>query len=131
MRDYSPVDAVSEVLEDVPELVFVFTTDGRYLYVNKAAAAFLGDDPMDVIGRHWRELAYPAEVMEPLQAWIEQVAETGRPVRHLHRSSKKRGNRLFDISLTPLCSDDGSVYGVLQIAHDVTEYVEGGRVEER
>ncbi|MBC7266566.1 MAG: PAS domain-containing protein [Coriobacteriia bacterium] len=129
MRDYSPIDAVAEVLSDVPELVFVFTPDGRYLYVNNAAAGFLGDDPVDVIGRHWQELAYPAEVMEPLQAWIERAAADKRAYRHIHRSSPQRGSRWFDISLTPLCCEDGGVYGVLLIAHDVTEYAEGGLAE--
>jgi PAS domain S-box-containing protein len=123
VRDYSPIDAISEILADVPDLVFVFTPDCRYLYVNNAAAAFLGDDPVEIIGSHWRDLAYPAEVMEPLQAWIEQVAETRHAVRHVHRSSKQRGDRLFDVSLTPLCCSENQVYGVLLIAHDITEYV--------
>lgn len=126
MRDYSPIDAVSEVLSNVPELVFVFTPDGRYLYVNEAAAAFLGDDPIDVIGRHWQELAYPAEVMEPLQAWIERAAADKRSYRHVHRSSEQRGGRWFDVSLTPLCCEEGGVYGVLLIAHDISEYLDVG-----
>ncbi|MCL4078058.1 PAS domain-containing protein [Coriobacteriia bacterium Es71-Z0120] len=125
MRDYSPIDAISEILADVPDLVFVFTPDGRYLYVNNAAAAFLGDDPVQVIGSHWRDLAYPAEVMEPLQAWIEQVAQTCEAARYTHTTSEQRGSRLMDVSLTPLKCEDGDVYGVLLIAHDVTDHVKG------
>ncbi len=126
MRDHSPIDAVAELLAFAPEIVFVFTSDGRYLYINHAAAAFLGDDPVEVIGCHWRELDYPPEVMEPLQQRIEQVAATGIAMKHRKRSSPQRGSRLLDMSLTPLFSDAGQVYAVLVIAHDVTDIVEHG-----
>lgn len=122
IQDHSPVDAIAEVLADVPDLVFVFTPDARYLYINNAAAEFLGDDPLDVIGSHWRDLAYPEEVMEPLQAWIERAAETRQSARYTLRSSKQRGSRLMDFSLTPLRGATGEVYAVLLIARDIDEY---------
>ena len=123
MRDYSPIDAVAEILNEVPELVFVFALDDRYLYINQAAALFLAADPFEVIGNHWSDLGYPAEVMEPLLLHVRQAAQTGEPERYRLTTSPGRGSRVLDVSLTPLRSDSDTVYAVLMLAHDITEFV--------
>jgi len=121
MRECSPLDVLSNVLDDLPDMAFAFSADARHLYVNKAAGAFLGDDPLDVIGSHWRDMGYPAEVMEPIEALIVEVAETCTPARHRFTSSPERGARTFDMSLTPLWCDDEMI-AVLAIAHDISEF---------
>lgn len=122
MRECSPLDSLSDILMDVPDLVFVYSTDGRYLFVNTAAAEFLESDSLEVIGRDWRELGYPAEVMEPLLARVSEVARTHSPVHYRTTTSAARGSRTLDMSLTPLpCSHD-AVMAVLAIAHDVSEF---------
>ena len=75
--DCSPLDTLPDILGDVPDPVFAYTADGRYLFINAAAAEFMDRAPLEVVGRHWQELGVPAEVMEPLTA---QVA-----VGRLHR----------------------------------------------
>ena len=75
MLGWSPIDVLPEILMDVPDLVFAYTCDGRYLFVNTAAATFLGVKAMDVIGMHWRELGFPAEVMQPLVAHVASGRE--------------------------------------------------------
>lgn len=122
MRDCSPIDALSEILNDIPDLVFAYATDGRYLYVNRRAAEFLESDPLDVIGRHWRDLGYPSDVMEPLQSQVEIVATSGEPRHYRLTTSRERGNRTLDMSLTPLYTDAQQVFAVLGIAHDISEF---------
>ena len=123
MRDYSPIDAASEILNDVPEIVLIFSIDGRYLFVNRRAAEFLGADAFDVIGNHWRDLGYPEEIMEPLLSRVEATAASGRHDRYRLTTTPQRGSRVLDVSLTPLEGDSESVYAVLFIAHDITEFV--------
>jgi PAS domain S-box-containing protein len=79
MNECNPVDALPDVLMEVPDLVTAYTADGRYLFVNTAAAEFLGADPLDVIGRSWRELGYPDYVMEPLMERVVRVSDAGAP----------------------------------------------------
>jgi len=79
MLGWSPIDVLPEILMDVPDLVFAYTCDGRYLFMNAAAAMFLGVGSMDVIGRHWSEMGFPPEVMQPLVERVSTVATTGRP----------------------------------------------------
>ena len=122
MLGWSPIDVLPEILMDVPDLVFAYTCDGRYLFVNAAAAAFLGVSAMDVIGMHWRDLGFPAEVMQPLVAHVALVASSGRPDYYRAFGSAEKGSRVFDMALTPMWSDEGNVLAVLAIAHDITEF---------
>ncbi|MBF4510573.1 MAG: PAS domain-containing protein [Aeromicrobium sp.] len=122
MRDCSPIDMLSDILNDVPDLVFAYGLDERYLFVNRRAGEFLGDDPLDVIGFHWRDLGYPAEVMERLMDRVAEVASSGTPIYYRLVTSAERGGRTLDMSLTPLRRDDGGVFAVLAIAHDVSEF---------
>jgi len=123
MRECSPVDVLGDILMDVPDLVFAYGRDERYLFVNRAAAEFLkADDPFDVIGCHWRELGYPEQIMQPLIDRVAEVARTQQPVSYRFTSSPARGSRTFDMSMTPLYCDDGIPFAVLAIAHDISEF---------
>jgi PAS domain S-box-containing protein len=122
MRNWSPVDVLPEILMDVPELVFAYARDGRYLFINEAAAEFLNADPMSVVGSHWRDLGYSPDVMLPLTRRVEAVASTGSAEHYRFVSSPERGLRTFDMSLTPMWSEQGNVLGVLAIAHDISEF---------
>lgn len=124
MRDCSPIDTLSDILNDVPDLVFAYGLDERYLFVNRRAGEFLGADPLDVIGCHWQELGYPPEVMERLMEHVAQVAASGEPMHYRLTTSEQRGRRTLDMSLTPLRCEDGAVFAVLTIAHDVSEFFE-------
>ena len=126
VRDWSPIDVLPDILMDVPDLVFAYTRDGRYLFVNAAAGEFLGTDPMDVIGSHWRDLGYPTDVMMPLTMRVEAVANSGKAEHYRFTSSPKRGSRTFDMSLTPLWSEAGTVLAILAIAHDISEFFASG-----
>lgn len=124
MLSWSPLDVLQDVFDEVPNIVIAFTDDGRYLYVNKVAARFLHTTPIDVIGRHWKEMGYPAHVMLPFTKRVEHVATTGEAEHYRATSSAERGNRVFDMSLTPIWSDEGHMLAVLAIAHDISEFFE-------
>ena len=74
------------ILDTLPVMVFVKDEDGRYLVMNEAAAAFVGHDKHEVVGRSDFEL-YPADVASRLrQDDIKALAAkkvTGREEKHL------------------------------------------------
>lgn len=117
------IDALSEGLLDVPDLVFAFTPGGKYLFVNNAAANWLGFERGDLIGYHWSELGFPESVMAPFTEKIAEIAATNTPQWFQLQGSPERGSRIFDISLTPLHTLDGGVMAVLVISRDVTDYI--------
>ena len=111
-----------DLLTDLPDPVIAFTRDGRYLFVNSVAAGFLRRDPFDMIGSTWPELGLPAEVMEPLTARVAVVTDSGKAEHHRLVGAPEYGSRVFDVSLTPIWSDDGNVLAVLAIGRDITEF---------
>lgn len=122
LRDNSPIDVLPDILMDLPDPVFAFTTDLRYLFINTAAAEFLNALPIDVVGRRWQELGYSPAVMQPLSDKIESVVATGRPARYRLSGTALKDLREFDLSLTPLWSDEQRMLAVLVIAHDISEF---------
>lgn len=122
IQECSPVDVLPDILNDVPDLAFAYTDDGRFLFINTTAAQFLAVRPIDVIGKHWSDLGYSPEVFEPLIGRVAVVAGTGRSEHHRFTTTIRRGSRTFDMSLTPLWSEDGNVLAVLAIAHDISEF---------
>ena len=122
MRECTPLDTLSAIFADVLDPVFAYTADGRYLYVNAAAAAFMDCPALDAVGRHWQDLGVPADVMEPLAAKVAAVASTGRSQHYRFEATALRDLRVFDVSLAPLWTETRSVLAVLAIFHDVSEY---------
>jgi PAS domain S-box-containing protein len=120
--DCSPLDTLSDIFADALDPVFAYTADGRYLFVNPAAAKFMDCASLDVVGRHWQDLKVPAEVMEPLAAKVALVASTGRSQHYRFEATALRDLRVFDVSLSPLWTEARSVLAVLAIFHDVSEY---------
>jgi len=123
MKANDIIDALAEGLLDVPDMVFVFTATGKYLFANNAAAQWLGVERNDLIGYHWSELGFPAEVMGPFTDKISEVAARDQSDWFQMTGSAERGSRAFDISLTPLHTHDGGVMAVLVITRDVTRYL--------
>jgi hypothetical protein len=77
---------------------------------------------MEVVGFHWNDFGFPPEIMVPLSRRVEEVAATGEAEHYRFVSSPMKGLRTFDMSLTPLWSEEGHVLAVLAIAHDVSEF---------
>jgi PAS domain S-box-containing protein len=123
VRDCTPLDTLSDIFADALDPVFAYTADGRYLYINAAAGAFMQQAPLDVVGRHWQDLGVPAEIMEPLAEKVATVASTGRALYYRFEATALRNLRVFDVSLSPLWTEAHNVLAVLAIFHDVSQYV--------
>src|SRR5437867_7534179 len=75
-QELAMLRAVAEANEDI---VFVKDRDGRYLYVNVAAAALLNRSVEDVIGRDSTAFLDPAAASRD-RATDREVMTTGRPI---------------------------------------------------
>ncbi|MCX7635871.1 MAG: PAS domain-containing protein [Syntrophales bacterium] len=55
---------LGRVLSASADHIYMYDAAGRYLYVKRAGAEALGKTPAAIIGRHWRELGFPTDIME-------------------------------------------------------------------
>jgi PAS domain S-box-containing protein len=108
------------LLESTADFIYMKDREGRYIFVNPAAAHSVGMSPQEIIGKDDRAL-FPEEharhIMEKdrqiMATGISEVFEETRAyaggVRHLHSSKN-------------VCRDSsGAVIGIVGISRDITE----------
>jgi PAS domain S-box-containing protein len=104
-----------------PDLIYVIARDGRYLFVNDAAANVLGFSPADMIGRRWLELGFPADREEEFVSERERVLETGIASKREVTFPTPTGSRTFDYVVSPMYDDQSRSAGVVVVSRDVSE----------
>ncbi len=107
-------------LEDIfnlsPDLVGVFTTDGKLLRVNPAWEKILGHDQKELLDSGWSELVHPDDVEETNKV-VEEQLKGSSVVNYRNRYKSKDGSyRMLEWQAT--FAKEGIVYAT---ARDVTE----------
>jgi diguanylate cyclase (GGDEF)-like protein/PAS domain S-box-containing protein len=91
--DASLLDALRAVAEHIPSGLYAKDAQGRYVYINPAAARLLGHEPEQVLGRSDEELL-PADFAAGLRTADQAALAQGRAVR--------RDDRLPDPAGAPI-----------------------------
>ncbi|HOK06831.1 MAG TPA: PAS domain-containing protein [Syntrophales bacterium] len=121
---------LGKVLMTSADHIYMFDPSGRYLFANAAGAAALGLKPADMMGRHWRELGFPRDIMETFADNLRRVMETRRPLTAYTDFPTLEGVRRYEYILTPVVSPSGEVEAVVCDARDMTA-LPGEGVSER
>ncbi|MBW4419876.1 MAG: PAS domain S-box protein [Myxacorys californica WJT36-NPBG1] len=100
--------------------IYVFDQEGRYRYVSDKGAQVLGFQAIDLIGKTWRDIGLPADLMEKVDAQRETVMSTGRSLKGETDFVTDKGVLSYEYILTPL-STDQSPKSVVVISRDITE----------
>ncbi|MFM9105113.1 MAG: PAS domain-containing protein [Chloroflexota bacterium] len=110
------------VIDAVPDHIWIKDPAGRYLAVNRAAAAMLGlDSPAQAIGRTARELR-PSPGSEVIEEEDAAVLAYGEPIRGILRQGIITGDQRWWFSnKMPLLDASGRVAALVGISRDVTE----------
>jgi PAS domain-containing protein len=118
-----------QILMDAPIAVSIVRgAELRYEMVNNRARQLIGG--RDVEGKTIRN-AFPELEGTGLIEVVEQVFESGKPVSNRNVSVKlQRGDGalkegVFDVTYQPLFDTDGTVWGVMSVAVEVTDYYKG------
>jgi PAS domain S-box-containing protein len=100
--------------------IYVLDQEGRYRHVSTGGAQVLGVQPDDLIGKTWRDIGLPADLMEPVDAQRERVLSTGRSLKSETDFVTDSGVLSYEYILTPLSADQGMKF-VVVISRDITE----------
>ena len=112
---------LASVMDGTSDAVFVKDREGKYLFANKAAIAFLGEPAQEIIGRDDTQFFSPAEakaimtqdrkVMESKQTQTyEESLTTPDGVKHVFLATKG-----------PVYDNSGDVTGIFGVSRDITE----------
>lgn len=110
---------LQEILDSAPDLVFVKDRNGRYLFLNSAAAHVKGRPAAEVIGRDDTDF-FPAEFASMLQRNDRSIMVGGEAVEFIEKPVVDGVARTFVSKKAPFRDASGRVAGIIGISRDVT-----------
>ena len=118
---------LAEVYRTAPVGLCRQDRDLRYVYVNESLARINGLSVEEHIGQDIRKIL--PQVAEGVSAELLLVLETGEPiinsVRHVETAAHPGVKRLYQYSLFPSKSSDGTIAGVDGVVADITDVFAG------
>jgi PAS domain S-box-containing protein len=114
--------SLDPILGATVDQIFVLDQDGCCLYVNAAGAHSLGLPTKQIIGRTWRDLGIPIELMEHCDRRRAQVFASGETLTGETRLPTSEGVRDCDYILSPMRAADGTIEAVVVTVHDISHH---------
>lgn len=110
----------SVLLDESSDPIFSFSSEGRYLYVNRAFASGLGKNQEDIIGKTIWDM-FPLDEAEKRFAAVKWVFEKGESKVLDVRVPRPDGDRYYITTVKPILNDQGVVFSVICISKEITE----------
>ena len=110
-------DVYRSLVESTEDSIYLVDRDCRYLFMSDKHLSRLGLSADRVIGTTYGELHSPEETKE-LAEKVNQVFETGKSIRHEHRS--RRDGRYILRTLSPVKEPAGKVTAVTVVSKDIS-----------
>lgn len=102
------------------DCTFLFNKHGIFTYASISAAQMLGLNPSDIIGKNWRDLYLPRDVMIPFEAHLKTVFNLGAPLSRTTRVQFPMGVRYLEYFLNPVLNKNRTVDAVVCVVRDIT-----------
>ncbi|MBD2743520.1 PAS domain S-box protein [Coleofasciculus sp. FACHB-1120] len=101
--------------------IYIFDREGRYKYVSTGGAQVVGFEPSELVGKTWRDIGLPEEIMSRFDAHREEVIATGEPIRKENEFLTASGLQHYEYIVAPLHNQDKSIKGLVVISRDITQ----------
>ncbi|HPH32420.1 MAG TPA: PAS domain S-box protein, partial [Chitinophagaceae bacterium] len=114
------------IMDNSPQAIFIKSTEGRYIHVNKQFCELLMLTELEIVGKTDDEL-FGKSLTTHYRNKEAQVIKTQTPSRLRQNFNSKKGIRTFSIEIFPLFDHNSEVLGVSGIASDITDAVQNQR----
>ncbi len=110
-----------DLVETAHDLVWSIDTQGRWIYLNKAARTIYGYDPEEMLGCLMKETQSPGYVVQDAAAFAELL--DGKELQHYETVHVDRNGKLHNLSFNakPHLDADGKVVRISGTARDITK----------
>lgn len=118
----SKYNLLSELMNQIPDVIYFKDRKGKLVMVNKAHARGLGLKPEEVVGKTDKDI-FGKERAQAMQRDDEYVMKTGKPIiDKVERNTRADGGDNF-VSTTkiPRYDDKGKIVGLIGITRDITQ----------
>ncbi|KAF2517142.1 PAS domain-containing sensor histidine kinase [Flavobacterium foetidum] len=110
------------IINNTPDLVYVFDLDYRFTYANKALLTMWGKTAEDSIGYGLRENGYEEWHALMHEREIDQVVATKKSIRGtVSFPHAELGRRIYDYIFAPVINEEGEVEAIAGTTRDITE----------
>ncbi|HAA29517.1 MAG TPA: hypothetical protein DCE56_19755 [Cyanobacteria bacterium UBA8553] len=113
---------LDDILSSTPDGFLVTDRTGKYIYVNRTAAQSLGFSQSDFIGKTWRQLELPVEIMERFDTQREAVFRTGEPLTDETSFTTVQGVRDYEYTINPVSDIYSDIEAVIVTVKDITKH---------
>jgi diguanylate cyclase (GGDEF)-like protein/PAS domain S-box-containing protein len=107
--------------ENVPDIVQRFDKELRHLYINPAVERFIGIPHEAFIGRTYRGMGLPENIVSLWDNALRRVFDTGQESIIEIDMQTHHGRVFLEARLVPEFAKDGSIDSVLAISRDITD----------
>jgi PAS domain S-box-containing protein len=109
------------ILDNIPHLAWLKSTDGKYISVNKSFASFFRMGQEQILGKTDFDLC-PKKLAEDYIRKDQLVISTGMARQFYEIEKKKNSSRRYSETIkTPVLNDKGEVIGIAGISRDITD----------
>jgi PAS domain S-box-containing protein len=116
----SSTDQLRHIVEYAQDLIYYCDVNGRFTYVNRAAARVMGYAEQELVGRHFVTLIDPAHQARAAEFYQRQMQERTPTTYFEFVAVTKDGRQIWIGQHVQLVYDDGQPIGVHAIARDIT-----------
>ena len=100
----------------VPDLITILDADHQMIRVNRAMARALGKEPKELAGRHCYEFMHDSGRIPAICPHQQLLAD-----HREHTAEVREMGRDFLVTTSPIFNDDGTLFGSVHLARDITE----------
>lgn len=113
------------------DCAFILDGHSRFTYASISGAQLFGLKQLDVIGKNWRELGLPREIMIPFEAHLKTVFLLGTSMSKVAKVAFPHGIRYLEYFLNPIFGRNHVVAAVFCVARDVTQNKESETIQQQ
>lgn len=111
---------LQEMIDGSPSMIFLKDIEGRFVVINKILERLLGITRDELKGKTDYDL-FPKEAADRYREYDRQVIETGRAIQVEEVATLQGREFVFLANKFPLHDEQGNIYAVCGISHDITE----------
>lgn len=114
---------LTDIVDTLPDLVFLKDTQGRFVLDNRAHRRYLGVHPSETLNGKTAADIYPREIAERQQEEDHYVLTTGAPIRNKEEAARPASPNIHWLATTkmPLRDGTGKIVGLVGVSTDITQ----------
>lgn len=114
-------DEFKTLIENSPLGITRFDRNLRYVFINPAGANIMGFPQEKYIGKTYKEIGTPEELLSTVEPILKRIFKTGKPENFEFTIQSPEGLKYYESRNIPEFDENGNVKSVLAVAADITQ----------